>query len=72
MQMLKNILTFLRHNLFPSYYFLLPWSLHCLRRRFHAKRLKFLGICQPSATGCAIVCGRCVLMGKRFTLREVL
>ena len=51
MQMFKNVLTFLRHNLVPTYFFSLPWSLHCLRRHFHAKRFKFPGICQPSVTG---------------------
>ena len=70
--MLKNVLTFLRHNLVPSYFFVLSWSLHCLRRRFHAKRFKFPEICQPPVTGYAFVCGRCVVMGKRFTLRDVL
>ena len=71
MQMFKNVLTFLRHHLVASYFCLLPWSLHCLRRRSHAKRFKFPEIFKPSVTGYTIVCARCVLMGKRFTLRDI-
>ena len=62
MQMFENVLTFLRYHFIALYSFLLPWSLHCLRRRFHVICFKFPGICKPSVTGYAIVCSLCVLM----------
>ena len=62
MQMFENVVTFLHYHFVALYSFFLPWSLHCLRRRFHVICFKFPGICKPSVTGYAIVCSLCLLM----------
>jgi len=67
MQMYKKLLTFLHYHFVALYFCLYPWSLQCLRWCFNAKCFKFPGNCKPSVTGYAIVCSRCVLMGKHIS-----